>query len=81
MTYAQQFLELDDLEDEFLIWEEFKAFSGLTALGFKGHVTLSWRIDTREEITKQVHEDLQILSHNLGKVEISKSTHEKIRFR
>ena len=79
MTDLEQLRELDNLEDEVLIGVKLEASCGFSALLLEGHVSLSGRVNAWEQVTKQVHEDLQVLSDNLGQVEISESSHEKIR--
>ena len=78
MTDLKQLGKLDDLEDEVLVGVQLEAFGGRSALLFEAHVSLSGWVDAWEEVTEQVHEDLQVLSDDLGQVEISESSHEKI---
>ena len=48
---------------------------------FKVHVTLSWYIQSREEITDQSHEDRNVICHDLRDIKVTQRTHEHLILR
>ena len=48
---------------------------------FKVHVTLSWYIQSRKEITDQSHEDRNVIRDDLRDVKVTQCTHEHLILR
>ena len=48
---------------------------------FEVHVTLSWYIQSREEITDQSHEDRNVIRHDLRDVKVTQRTHKNLILR
>ena len=60
----------------------FTAYQGrLFHESFKVHVTLSWDIQGREEITDQSHEDRNVIRDDLGDVKVTQRTHKHLILR
>lgn len=60
----------------------FKTYQGrLFHESFEVHVTLSWYIQSREEITDQSHEDRNVISDDLRDVKVTQRAHKHLILR
>lgn len=81
MLKAVLFRPVSYLENEVVLRLQFLVQSGLFDLFLKVHVSLTWHIESWEEIRDQTHEDWQVINDDLGNVEISQSSHQHLVLR
>lgn len=72
---------VSNLENKVVLWLQFLVQSGLFDLFLQVHVSLTWHIESWEEIGDQTHEDWQVINNDLGNVEISQSSHQHLVLR
>lgn len=81
MLKAVLFRPVSYLENEVVLRLQFLVQSGLFDLFLKVHVSLTWHIESWEEIRDQTHEDWQVINDDLGNIEISQSSHQHLVLR
>ena len=77
MPNFKEFLQLNDLEDEFRVLEVSLVLTGLFDDLLEVHVSLSRRVDTGEQIGQQTEEDVVISGYDLWDIEISQGSHQE----
>ena len=76
MTNNEKFSKLDYFEDEFRVGVELCIFDCLFNHLFKSHITVTWHVDSWEQIREQSSENVSILSDDFGDIEITKSSEQ-----
>jgi len=81
MSNLQEFSQLDDLQHEFGFREQFVVDDSLHDTFLEVDISLTFDVDTGEQVSQKSEENIQVSSGNLGDIEISKSSHQQSLFR